>query len=129
MDGPFISAKYSFFILFSEYRICGHWCRCHSSFVSVWSYITNVLPTQGYYGLLIPFFFNYLSSYSFSYITLIFLKQKRDRLIRIARERLLCSAGDPDRINPEISVEEQVDLLPYDLKWEFPRNRIILGYY
>jgi len=48
--------------------------------------------------------------------------------VRLVRERLLGS-GDPDRINPDISVEDQVDLLPYDLKWEFPRNRIIIGYY
>ena len=37
-----------------------------------------------------------------------------------------CS-GDPGLINPAISLDEQINLLPYDPKWEFPRNRIILG--
>ena len=43
----------------------------------------------------------------------------------MTRERLL--QGDPGRMNPDAPLEEQVDLLPYDPKWEFPRNRLVLG--
>ena len=46
--------------------------------------------------------------------------------MRTTRERLL-NSGDPGLINPAISLDEQINLLPYDPKWEFPRNRIILG--
>ena len=46
--------------------------------------------------------------------------------MRITRERLLGS-GDPGRINPDVSLDEQIDLLPYNPKWEFPRDGLILG--
>lgn len=36
-------------------------------------------------------------------------------------------AGDPGKINPDIPIEEQVDLLPYDVNWEFPRERLDIG--
>lgn len=39
----------------------------------------------------------------------------------------MLQSGDLERINPEIPLEEQVDLLPYDSKWEFPRDRLVLG--
>jgi FMS-like tyrosine kinase 1 len=35
--------------------------------------------------------------------------------------------GAVDSINPELPVDEQADLLPYDLTWEFPREKLILG--
>ena len=41
------------------------------------------------------------------------------------RERLL--QGDPDKMNSELPLEEQVALLSYDPKWEFPRNQLVLG--
>lgn len=47
-------------------------------------------------------------------------------MVRLTRERLL-NSGKPEQVNPEIPVEEQVELLPYDPKWEFPRDRLILG--
>jgi len=36
-------------------------------------------------------------------------------------------AGDPEKINPDIPIEEQIDLLPYDVNWEFPRERLDIG--
>ncbi|KAJ8673408.1 hypothetical protein QAD02_004670 [Eretmocerus hayati] len=30
-------------------------------------------------------------------------------------------------INPELSISQQAQFLPYDKKWEFPRDRLILG--
>ena len=43
----------------------------------------------------------------------------------MTRERLL--QGDPGRMNPDAPLEDQVALIPYDPKWEFPRNRLVLG--
>jgi FMS-like tyrosine kinase 1 len=37
--------------------------------------------------------------------------------------------GALDSINPELSVDEQAELLPYDKKWEFPRDKLKLGEY
>ena len=30
-------------------------------------------------------------------------------------------------MNPDAPLEEQVAILPYDPKWEFPRNQLVLG--
>lgn len=35
--------------------------------------------------------------------------------------------GNIDSINPDISLDEQADLLPYDKKFEFPREKLKLG--
>jgi FMS-like tyrosine kinase 1 len=35
--------------------------------------------------------------------------------------------GAIETINPELGIEDQANLLPYDNKWEFPRNRLQLG--
>jgi FMS-like tyrosine kinase 1 len=35
--------------------------------------------------------------------------------------------GAVESINPELPVDEQADLLPYDQTWEFPREKLILG--
>lgn len=35
--------------------------------------------------------------------------------------------GDIEKINPEEGVESQVNLLPYDKKFEVPRDRLKLG--
>ena len=35
--------------------------------------------------------------------------------------------GALDCINPELTVNDQAELLPYDRKWEFPRDRLKLG--
>ncbi len=43
----------------------------------------------------------------------------------MTRERLL--QGDPGRMNPDVPLGDQVALIPYDPKWEFPRNRLVLG--
>lgn len=58
--------------------------------------------------------------------------------LRIRRERRLFrelkaagladfERGNPDSINPELAVDEQADLLPYDKKYEFPREKLKLG--
>ncbi len=47
--------------------------------------------------------------------------QRRDELVQINWKELL--KGHPERINANIPLEGQVALLPYDSRWEFPRNR------
>lgn len=37
--------------------------------------------------------------------------------------------GAPECLNPDLSVIDQADLLPYDRKWEFPREKLKLGKY
>ncbi|XP_046637865.1 vascular endothelial growth factor receptor 1-like isoform X1 [Daphnia pulicaria] len=35
--------------------------------------------------------------------------------------------GNPKEINNKLPMDEQTELLPYDKRWEFPRNRLTLG--
>ncbi|XP_023245098.1 vascular endothelial growth factor receptor 1-like [Copidosoma floridanum] len=49
------------------------------------------------------------------------------------REKLLLESsltqfteGKLDLMNPELTVDEQAELLPYDIRWEFPREKIKL---
>ena len=35
--------------------------------------------------------------------------------------------GNPDSINPDLPLDEQTELLPYDPRWEFPRDSLKLG--
>ena len=35
--------------------------------------------------------------------------------------------GDPGSLNPELGLDQQIDLLPYDKKFEVPRQSIIMG--
>ncbi|XP_057377778.1 mast/stem cell growth factor receptor kita-like isoform X2 [Daphnia carinata] len=35
--------------------------------------------------------------------------------------------GNVDQLNTQSPIEEQVEFLPYDKRWEFPRNRLKLG--
>lgn len=37
--------------------------------------------------------------------------------------------GAVDCINPDLPIDDQAELLPYDRKWEFPRDHIKLGGY
>ena len=35
--------------------------------------------------------------------------------------------GKPNEINDKLGMDEQIELLPYDKRWEFPRHRLKLG--
>lgn len=35
--------------------------------------------------------------------------------------------GALENLNPELTVDDQAELLPYDKKWEFPREKLKLG--
>lgn len=36
-------------------------------------------------------------------------------------------AGDPTAINPDLGVDDQAELLPYNREYEFPRDKLSLG--
>lgn len=35
--------------------------------------------------------------------------------------------GNIENINPELGIDDQAELLPYDKKWEFPIEKLKLG--
>ena len=35
--------------------------------------------------------------------------------------------GNVKALNPELPIDEQMNLLPYEKMWEFPRKRLRLG--
>lgn len=35
--------------------------------------------------------------------------------------------GQIEFFNPDLSIDEQIDLLPYDVRYEFPKERLKLG--
>ena len=45
----------------------------------------------------------------------------------LINNRLKLLEGNLDRINPDSPLEDQLDLLPYDSKYEFPSNHLVLG--
>ncbi|XP_076383505.1 vascular endothelial growth factor receptor 1-like [Megalopta genalis] len=57
----------------------------------------------------------------------------RVRRDRIMREELMEAGlthfekGAVESLNPDLTVDDQADLLPYDKKWEFPREKLKLG--
>ncbi|XP_046640460.1 mast/stem cell growth factor receptor Kit-like isoform X4 [Daphnia pulicaria] len=54
-----------------------------------------------------------------------FYYDKKRRVSQEAFVRLL--NGNAKQINNQSPIEEQVEYLPYDRRWEFPRNRLQLG--
>ena len=55
-----------------------------------------------------------------------FLFKKRKEFFR-ANQLDIFDKGNPDSINPDLPIDEQTELLPYDKRWEFPRDRLKLG--
>lgn len=63
-------------------------------------------------------------------IVLLLLRNRRGRRLLNELEAaglLNFEEGNLASINPNLSLEEQADLLPYDKKYEFPRENLILG--
>ena len=50
--------------------------------------------------------------------------QKNKNLFPGARALL---DGNPREINDRLNLDEQIEILPYDKRWEFPRHRLKLG--
>jgi hypothetical protein len=53
------------------------------------------------------------------------INQKKVRVLQDALLKLL--NGNANRINNQSPIEDQVEFLPYDRRWEFPRHRLKLG--
>nr|XP_045605396.1 vascular endothelial growth factor receptor 1-like isoform X1 [Procambarus clarkii] len=52
--------------------------------------------------------------------------QDRKRALDLRlREQKLFNEGDPESLNPEIGIDQQAELLPYNTKYEVPRETII----
>lgn len=47
--------------------------------------------------------------------------------LELVNTRLKLLEGNLERINPDISIEDQMDFLPYDPKYEFPVNHLVFG--
>ena len=45
----------------------------------------------------------------------------------LVKTRLKLLEGNLERLNPDKPIEDQIDFLPYDPKYEFPYERLILG--
>ena len=70
--------------------------------------------------------YNKVRHSSFFYIqTRYFLNYQKAALELPGVKKLL--KGSVKNINPELSIEEQIEMLPNDKRWEFPRNRLKLG--
>ncbi len=63
----------------------------------------------------IPSFFNQVRIYN----------RKYKELTKAELE--LFVAGDPSAINPDLGVDDQAELLPYNREFEFPRERLKMG--
>ncbi|XP_001600926.2 vascular endothelial growth factor receptor 1 isoform X2 [Nasonia vitripennis] len=58
------------------------------------------------------------------------IKIRRERSMRkqlVEAGLIHFEEGALDCINPELTVDDQAELLPYDKKWEFPREKLKLG--
>ncbi|KAF2365176.1 Immunoglobulin [Trinorchestia longiramus] len=55
------------------------------------------------------------------------LRERAKSRERNAAKLALFQEGKVDQINPELRLDEQAELLPYDLKYEVPRDHILMG--
>uniref|UniRef100_A0A336M798 receptor protein-tyrosine kinase n=1 Tax=Culicoides sonorensis TaxID=179676 RepID=A0A336M798_CULSO len=56
------------------------------------------------------------------------VKKEKDKVRALKKAGLAnFEEGDIDRINPDLDLNEQADLLPYDRRFEFPRDKLKLG--
>uniref|UniRef100_A0A1B6CIS1 Receptor protein-tyrosine kinase n=1 Tax=Clastoptera arizonana TaxID=38151 RepID=A0A1B6CIS1_9HEMI len=67
----------------------------------------------------------------FSIITIFFvrknLKHKKFKKTMLEAGLLHFEKGNIESLNPDLDLQEQADLLPYNTKWEFPREKLKLG--
>lgn len=61
------------------------------------------------------------------YLTLKIKKEKRFRKELAAAGLSNFKKGVTKSINPDLGIDEQAELLPYDEKFEFPSERLALG--
>lgn len=61
------------------------------------------------------------------YLTIKIRKEKQFRRELAAAGLLYFKEGITKSLNPDLGIDEQAELLPYDDKFEFPSERLILG--
>lgn len=61
------------------------------------------------------------------YLTVKIKKEKRFRKELAAAGLLYFKEGVINSLNPDLGIDEQAELLPYDEKFEFPREKLNLG--
>lgn len=61
------------------------------------------------------------------YLTLKIRKEKKFRKELAAAGLLYFKEGVKKSLNPDLGIDEQAELLPYDEKFEFPAEKLILG--
>ncbi|XP_045479930.1 vascular endothelial growth factor receptor kdr-like isoform X2 [Harmonia axyridis] len=89
-------------------------------------YITDNTITQWYFWLAIIL----LMVLIIITCVIVYLKDHRKKkLEKLLREVGLAyfKSGHLEHLNPELGLEDQVDLLPYDRKWEFPAENLKIG--
>ncbi|XP_077296631.1 vascular endothelial growth factor receptor 1-like [Arctopsyche grandis] len=63
-------------------------------------------------------------------ITVLLYKIKKEKEIRSELRKMGLThfeGGATECLNPDLGVDDQAELLPYDKKWEFPREKLKLG--
>jgi len=62
-----------------------------------------------------------------AFVTISYFKERKRRLALKAAGLLNFEEGAVEQINPELPLDEQAELLPYDRRFEFPRDKLKLG--
>ncbi|XP_046456190.1 vascular endothelial growth factor receptor 2-like [Daphnia pulex] len=55
------------------------------------------------------------------------IKLYRDKKLNLFPGAEALLKGKPNEMNDDLSLDDQIEILPYDRRWEFPRNRLKLG--
>ncbi|XP_046457028.1 vascular endothelial growth factor receptor 1-like isoform X1 [Daphnia pulex] len=55
------------------------------------------------------------------------IKLYRDKKMNLFPGAQALLRGNPNEMNDDLSLDDQIEILPYDRRWEFPRNRLKLG--
>ncbi|XP_077559464.1 vascular endothelial growth factor receptor 1-like [Haemaphysalis longicornis] len=99
----------------------------HSVFVSVYAGMSPAALTTPHIALVtvVCVIFTCLLVGSFLYWKRYHADMKRDDM-KLWSETLF-DKGQAEMFNPDLPLCEQVELLPYDNRWEFPENRLKLG--
>ncbi|XP_017764514.1 PREDICTED: vascular endothelial growth factor receptor 1 isoform X2 [Eufriesea mexicana] len=104
-------------------------CKVQNRFGEISSYLIITVQGKGLPKELIIL----IAVLSITIVTLVFCFSIKIRRERIMRKELMEAGlmhfeeGAVDCLNPDLTVDDQAELLPYDKKWEFPREKLKLG--
>ncbi|KAK3869901.1 hypothetical protein Pcinc_024815 [Petrolisthes cinctipes] len=95
--------------------------------ISAWTRVEVVDPDaamQTYIWIIIGVLMFFLIVVISCFAKKIYQDRKRALDLQL-KEQQMFNEGDPESLNPEISIDQQAELLPYDTKYEVPRDSII----